>query len=66
MVANPGKFHIIFLTWNIDNSKITFVIENRRVKSRSEVKQVDITIDDKMSLDMLKTYAAQQVTVCEL
>ena len=49
MVANPGKFQITFLGLNIDNSKITFMIENKRVKSRSEVKLLGITIDDKLS-----------------
>ena len=49
MVANPGKFQIMFLGSNIDNSKITFMIENKRVKSRSEVKLPGITIDDKLS-----------------
>ena len=46
MVANTGKFQIIFLGLNIDNRKITFLIEN---KSRSEVKLLGITIDDKLS-----------------
>ena len=49
MVANPGKFQIMFLGSNIDNTKITFMIENKRVKSRSEVKLLGITIDDKLS-----------------
>ena len=49
MVANPGKFQIMFLGSNIDNSKITFMIENKRVKSRREVKLLGITIDDKLS-----------------
>ena len=49
MVANPGKFQIVFLGSNIDNSKITFMIENERVNSRSEVKLLGITIDDKLS-----------------
>ena len=49
MVANPGKFEIIFLGSNIDNSKITFLIENKRVKSRSEVKLLGITTDYKLS-----------------
>ena len=49
MVANPGKFQIMFLGSNIDNSKITFMIENKRVKSSSEVKLIGITIDDKLS-----------------
>ena len=33
-VVNPGKFQIMFLGSNIDNSKITFMIENKRVKSK--------------------------------
>ena len=48
-MANPSKFQIMFLGSNIDNSKITFMIENKRVKSRSEVKLLGITIDDKLS-----------------
>ena len=48
MVANPGKFQIIFLGSNIDNSKITFMIENKRVKYRSEVELLCITIDNKL------------------
>ena len=48
MEVNPSKFQIIFLGSNIDNSKITFVIENKRVKSRSDVKLLGITIDDKL------------------
>ena len=58
MAANPGKFQIMFLWSNINNSKITFMTESKRVKSRS---------DDKLSFTThIKTYAAQQVTVCEL
>ena len=49
MVANPGKFQIMFLGSNIDNSKIKFMIEIKRVKYRSEVKLLGITIDDKLS-----------------
>ena len=49
MVANPGKFQIMFLGSNIDNSKITFMIENKKVKSRSEVKLLGTTIDNKLS-----------------
>ena len=41
--------------------------ESKRVKSTSEVKLLDITIDDKLSFTThIETYAAQQVTVCEL
>ena len=50
MVVNPGKLQIMFLGSNIDNSKITFMIGNKRVKSKSEVKLLSITIDDKLSL----------------
>ena len=49
MVANPGKFEIMFLGSNIDNRKITFMTKNKRVKSRSEVKLLGITINDKLS-----------------
>ena len=49
MVANTGKFQIMFLGSNIHNSKITFMIENKRVKFRSEVKLLDIIIDDKLT-----------------
>ena len=49
MVANPGKFQIMFLWSNIDNKKITFMIENERVKSTSKVKLLGITMDDKLS-----------------
>ena len=38
----------MFLGSNIDNNKITFMIGNKRVKSRSEVKLVGITKDDKL------------------
>ena len=62
MVVNPGKFQIISLGSNIDNSKIIFMIENHRVKSRSAVKLLVITIEISCrSLHMLKTYAAHQV-----
>ena len=49
MVANPYKFQILLLGSNIDNSKITFMTENKRLKSRSKVKLLGITIDDKLS-----------------
>ena len=39
----------MFVGSNIDNSKIMFMIENKRVKSRSEVKLLGITTDDKLS-----------------
>ena len=51
MVANPGKFQIMFLGLNIDNSKITFMKENKRVKSRREIKLLGNIIDDKLSFN---------------
>ena len=47
MVANPGKFQM-FLKSKIDNSKITFAIENKQIKSKREVKLLGITIDEKL------------------
>ena len=32
MLANPSKFQIMFLESKIDNSEITFVIENKQTK----------------------------------
>ena len=37
MAANPGKFQIMFFRSKIDNSKITFAIENKQIKSKREV-----------------------------
>ena len=59
MVANSCKFQIMFLRSNFDNNKITFMIQNKSVKSRSEVKLLAITIDDMLSFN-------RQVIVCEL
>ena len=49
MVANPGKFQIIFLGSKIDNSKITFAIENKQIKCKREVKLLGIIIDEKLT-----------------
>ena len=56
MVANPDNLQIMFLGSNIDNSTITFMIENKRVKSRSEIKLLGITIDDKLYLSKQNVY----------
>ena len=48
MVANPGKFQIMFLGSKIDNCKITFAIENKQIKCKREVKLLGITIDEKL------------------
>ena len=44
------------------------MIENKRVKSRSKVKLLGITIDNKLSFTthIENLCSAQQVTVCEL
>ena len=39
----------MFLESNIDNSTITFTIENKSVKTRSKVKLLGITVDNKLS-----------------
>ena len=49
MVANPGKFQIMFLGSKIDNSKITFAIENKQIKCKRELKLLGITIDKKLT-----------------
>ena len=49
MVANPGKFPIMFLVSKIDNCKITFVIENKQIKCKRETKLLGITIDEKFT-----------------
>ena len=48
MVAYPVKFQIMFFGSN-NNNKITFIIENKRVKSRSKIKPLGITRDSKLS-----------------
>ena len=48
MVANPGKFQIMFLGSKIDNCKITFAIENKQIKCKREVKLLGITIDENL------------------
>ena len=49
MAANPGKFRIMFLGSRIDNSKITFAIENKQIKCKREVKLLGITIVQKLT-----------------
>ena len=52
LVANPSKFQIMFLGSNIDNNKVIFLIENKRIKSRSEVKLLSTTIDNRHSVSL--------------
>ena len=47
MVADPGRFQT-FLSSQIDNKKITFMIEKKNLKCNCEVKLLGITIDDKL------------------
>ena len=49
MVPNPRKFQLMFLGSLINNNNITFIEENRHIKSTNEVKLLGITIDDKLT-----------------
>ena len=60
MVANPGKFQIMFLGSKIDNSKITLAIENKQIKCKREVKLLGITIDEKL------TFTKHIANICSL
>ena len=60
MVANPDKFQIMFLGSKFDNCKITFAIENKQVKCKSEVKLLGITNDEKL------TFMKHIVNICSL
>ena len=60
MVANPGKFQIMFLGSKIDNCKITFAIENKQIKCKREVKLLGITIDEKL------TFTKHIANICSL
>ena len=60
MVANSGKFQIMFLGSKIDNSKITFAIENKQIKCKREVKLLGITIDEKL------TFTKHIANICSL
>ena len=60
MVANPGKFPIMFLGSKIDNSKITFETENKQLKCKREVKLLGIYIDEKL------TFKKQIANICSL
>ena len=60
MVANPGKFQMMFLGLKIDNSKITFAIENKQIKCKREVRLLGITIDEKL------TFTKHIANICSL
>ena len=48
MVANPGKFQIMFLRVKIDNNNIKFMVEDKILQSKREVKHLCIIIYDKL------------------
>ena len=48
MVANPGKFQIIYIESSINNKNI-FIVENKDIKSDNEVKLLGITIDHNLT-----------------
>ena len=62
MVANPGKFHIICLGSSINNNQIksdnniTFIVENKHIKSNNEVKLLEITIEHKLTFTKHKQF----------
>ena len=60
MLANPGKFQIMFLGSKIDNSKITFAIENKGIKWKREVKLLGIIINEKL------TFTKHIANICSL
>ena len=60
MIANPGKFQIMFPRSKIDNCKITFAIENKQIKRKREVKLLGITIDKK------RTFTKHIAKICSL
>ena len=59
MVANTGKFQM-FSGSKIDNSNITFAIENKQIKCKREVKLLGITIYEK------PTFTKHIANICSL
>ena len=49
MVANPGKFQIMFLRSKIGSNEIILAIENKQIKCKREEKLLGITIDEKLT-----------------
>ena len=50
MVANSGKFQIMFLGSKIDSNNITFATEDKQIKCKREVQLLGITIDENLLL----------------
>ena len=59
MVANPGKFQIMFIRSKIDNSKITLQWKTSKKNAR-EVELLGITIDEKL------TFMKHIANICSL
>ena len=49
MVANPGKFQIVFVGSSINNNGIIFIVENKHTKSNNDVILLGITIDHELT-----------------
>ena len=49
MVVNAGKLQIIVVESLINNSNITFIVENKHTKSTNKVKLLGIVIDYKLT-----------------
>ena len=60
MVAYPGKFQIMFLGTKMDNSQITFAIENEQIKCKRKAKLLRITIHEKL------TFTKHIANICSL
>ena len=50
MVANPDKFQIIFLRSSINNNNITFIVENKHIKSNNVVKLLGLSLTTNLLL----------------
>ena len=57
------KCQISFLGSSINDSNITFIVENKPIKSTNEVKLLGIAIDHKLTFTKHISYAIPQVTV---
>ena len=62
MVANPGKFRIIFLGSSINDNQIIsdnniiFIVQNKHIETNTEVKLLEITIDHKLTFTKHKQF----------
>ena len=56
MVTNPGKLQIMFLESLTSNSNITFIVENKHIKSTNKVILLRITIGHKPTFTKRMNY----------